>query len=138
MPNNLKLQEAIEIAKEIQSAVGKTGGIGLIMQRTRALEVVISAAQSIIDKWEVTKIARTANNEIIAITYEGKQYYPKELHPAVGEAKQMTVAQIKRVILDNCGYESTYNKPMYDLCEKIATALFEAVYGKEVGGRNEY
>jgi len=114
---------------------------------------------------EVTKIVRTANNEIIAITYEGKQYYPKELHPAVsGEVfmdydevynvlinklswkeylslashkisdiaksltrcpKQMTVVDLEKIICRN------YHDP--DAVRRLATALFEAVYG----GRKE-
>jgi len=72
---------------------------------------------------EVTKIVRTANNEIIAITYEGKQYYPKELHPAIGEAKQMTVDQIEEIINNSDLVGTAYRKRM------LATALYEAVYG---------
>jgi len=129
------------------------------------------------------KIARTANNEILAITYEGKQYYPKELHPSLllthkdmkealegeftreeikrgitdrciyaldgykgkmvkkpsGEAKQMTVEdmekiieKLKRVSVGNHDDSSRYFIPTI-LLEPIATALFEAVYG----GRKE-
>jgi hypothetical protein len=85
---------------------------------------------------EVTKIARTANNEIIAITYEGKQYYPKELHPAVTisdndmtiaymkgvedgkdsvKAKQMTVEGIEKIIGNFGMFEYDYEGDYYKL-----------------------
>jgi len=77
MIDNLKLQEAIEIVKRID-----------IFEFNNPLKIVISAAQSIIDK---------------------------------GEAKQMTVTQIEKIICRN------YHEP--DAVRNLATALYEAVYG---------
>ena len=173
MTPNLKLQEAIDYLKQWDWRKDYLDDLG-----GDYFHEVLSAAQSIMageDKWgsfsgpshptqdirdkpkpsgEVTKIARTANNEIIAITYEGKQYYPKELHPAVTisdndmtiayakgvedgkdsvEAKQMTVQEIYQIIafdfMDDFDKFERGELSRKKLSQNIATALFEAVYG---------
>jgi len=63
------------------------------------------------------KIVRTTNNEIIAITYEGKQYYPKELHPAMKLAltREELLVIIKNAIFQCRGGEN--------MAEKIADTI---------------
>ena len=57
------------------------------------IEVSKAIGRKVVEKGEdeafkaLGKVVRTTNNEIIAITYEGKQYYPRELHPAIGVKK---------------------------------------------------
>ena len=142
MTPNLKLQEAIEgaiaILKDTESGCGCSYGT----EAGKHISILVDAAQSIIDKpsGEVTKIVRTANNEIIAITYEGKQYYPKELHPAISrEAKQMTVQEINQIIRNH--FATVFQKPdlmiaIVEAGNNLATALFEAVYGGEYEKNN--
>jgi len=133
MTPNLKLQEAIEICNSIKDEfrTEKDLHTGKLMYSTpavfsfekdygRAFNILISAAQSILDKeeqetlptpedfkltkpsGEVTKIARTTNNEILAITYEGKQYYPKEVHPAISREIEPKITFDKSALKDLC------------------------------------
>ena len=45
--------------------------------------------------------------------------------------EEKNIEELVNIIKNTCGYEFTYHKPTYDLCNEIATAILSAGYIKK-------
>ena len=142
MTPNLKLQEAIDLVKqeyELHYNAYKDEQMTKGFKKIRnAMKDVISAAQSIIAKG-VDFPYCAKNCEVIKELGAGEceSVCPIKFSKPSGEAKQMTVEELYRVIkkawheLYNAPVEGEISINVEKIERHLATALFEAVYGSD-------